>query len=96
MSFLAIVGIGLSLIVLLIVLESRRQQRKYGGGDRRGAGSALARAGLMEVQNLLEPERKVEVLREMERKEDLLVQLDDQGGPPRPTPVDPSRRPDRT
>jgi len=43
-------------------------------------GAHLARAGLLEMQNLLEPERKVEILREMENKEELLVTLDDQGG----------------
>jgi hypothetical protein len=43
-------------------------------------GANLSRAGLMEMQNLLEPERKVEILREMENKEELLVTLDDEGG----------------
>ena len=47
---------------------------------RKGEGTSLSRAGLMELQNLLEPERKVDVLREREAKEDLLVQVDDQGG----------------
>ena len=39
-----------------------------------------SRAGLMELQNLLEPERRVEVLRQIENKEGLLVRLDDEGG----------------
>ena len=82
MSFPVLVLVGLVAIVALIVLESRRQVKKYGRG--RGTGTDLARAGLMEIQNLLEPERKVEVLRDMERKEDLLVQLDENGGPPKP------------
>jgi hypothetical protein len=43
-------------------------------------GAHLARAGLLEIQNILEPERKVEILRERERKEELLVTLDEQGG----------------
>lgn len=47
-------------------------------GSRTGA--HLGRAGLMELQNLLEPERKVEILREMEQKEELLVTVDDEGG----------------
>jgi hypothetical protein len=72
----------LPLVVLLIVLESRRQQKKYGKGS--GTGANLSRAGLMELQNLLEPERKVEVLREMERKEDLLVDINDDAGPAKP------------
>jgi hypothetical protein len=43
-------------------------------------GAALPRAGLMELQNLLEPERKIEILRELDDKAELLVQLDPQGG----------------
>jgi hypothetical protein len=39
------------------------------------AGANLSRAGLMELQHQLEPERKVEVLREMESKQDLMVEL---------------------
>jgi hypothetical protein len=66
-------------VIVLVVLEGKRQERKYGKGS--GTGSNLARAGLMEIQNLLEPEKKVEVLREMERKEDLLVEVDDEAGP---------------
>ena len=82
MSYPLLVAGALVLMVLLIVLEGRRQTRTYGRGD--GRSGALTRAGFMELQNLLEPERKVEVLREMERKEDLLVQLDDQGDLPKP------------
>jgi hypothetical protein len=70
------------LVVLVVILEGRRQARKYGKG--RGTGVNLARTGLMELQSLLEPDRKVEVLREMERKEDLLVEVDDQAGTPPP------------
>jgi hypothetical protein len=44
------------------------------------SGCNLSRAGLMELQNLLEPERKVEILREMESKKDLLVTIDDEAG----------------
>jgi hypothetical protein len=70
------------LVVFLVVLEGRRQRKKYGKGS--GTGANLSRAGLMELQSLLEPERKVEILREMERKEDLLVEVDDQAGPKTP------------
>lgn len=72
----------LPIVILLIVLEGKRQERKYGKGS--GTGANLSRAGLMELQNLLEPEKKVEILREMERKEDLLVELDDKAGPKAP------------
>lgn len=64
-------------LVAAIILESRRQNKKYGKG--RGTGSNLARAGLLEIQSLLEPDRKVEVLREMEQKRDLLVEIDEKG-----------------
>jgi hypothetical protein len=43
-------------------------------------GANLSRAGLMELQNILEPERKIEIVREMENKEELLLTLDDKGG----------------
>jgi hypothetical protein len=43
-------------------------------------GANLSRAGLLELQNLLEPDRKIEIVREMENKEALLVALDDHGG----------------
>lgn len=72
----------LPIVILLIVLEGKRQERKYGKGS--GTGANLSRAGLMELQNLLEPEKKVEILREMERKEDLLVEVDDKAGPKAP------------
>jgi len=35
--------------------------------------------GAAQIQNLLEPDRKVEVLREMESKRDLLVEIDEKG-----------------
>ena len=64
-------------LVVGILWESRRQHKKYGKGG--GTGTSLARAGLLEIQNLLEPDRKVEVLREMESKRDLLVEIDEKG-----------------
>jgi hypothetical protein len=72
--------VGIPLLVVLLVLEGRRQERKHGKGS--GHGSDLMRAGLLEVQNLLEPERKVEVHREAERKRDLLVDISDIGDKP--------------
>ena len=42
---------------LLLVAEGKRQERRYGKGS--GRGSALFRAGMLETQRLLEPERKV-------------------------------------
>jgi hypothetical protein len=54
------------LLILLVLLEGKRQERKYGRGS--GKGASLAQAGLLEVQRHLEPERKVEILRQ-ERSE---------------------------
>jgi len=98
LSFPLVVILGMVAIVLLIMLESRRQVKKYGRG--RGSATNIARAGLMEIQNLLEPDRKVEVLRDMERTQGLLVQLDEDGEPPRPGGAarsrdEASREPDR-
>jgi len=45
---------------LLLIAEGKRQERRYGKGL--GRGSALFRAGMLETQRLLEPERKVEIL----------------------------------
>ncbi|HEX5041484.1 MAG TPA: hypothetical protein VFV75_01195 [Candidatus Polarisedimenticolaceae bacterium] len=45
---------------LLLIAEGKRQERRYGRGS--GRGSALFRAGMLETQRLLEPERKVEIL----------------------------------
>jgi hypothetical protein len=49
-------------------------------GRGRRTGANLSRAGLMELQSLLEPERKVEVLREMEARDELLVRIEDEDG----------------
>ncbi len=54
---------ALSVVVglpFLLYLEGRRQRRRYGKGS--GRGSALFRAGMLETQRMLEPERKVEIL----------------------------------
>lgn len=64
-------------LVVVILLEGRRQRRRY--GRPRGTGTLMARAGLLELQRQLEPERKVELLVE-ERRE---PERDAQGEPPR-------------
>ena len=74
--------IVIPLLVVFIMLEGRRQERKYGKG--KGTGANLSRAGLLELQSLLEPERKVEILRELESKEDLMVAVNDEAGPDKP------------
>jgi steroid delta-isomerase-like uncharacterized protein len=50
--------LGVVLLVVFIVLEGKRQEKKYG----RARGGSLMRAGLLDFQRHLEPERKVEIL----------------------------------
>lgn len=76
MSPLGWVAVGIALLVAGIVLESRRQRRKYG----KGTGRAMLAAGLSELQAKLQPDRKVESLKEEERKQDLLVRIDEIDG----------------
>ena len=65
-------------LVVFVVLEGKRQERKYG---RSGSGTML-RAGLMDLQRHLEPERKVEILLE---KRERTVHAES-GDPPRSGP----------
>ncbi|HET9298618.1 MAG TPA: hypothetical protein VFO11_01660 [Candidatus Polarisedimenticolaceae bacterium] len=51
---------------ILLIAEGKRQERRYGKGS--GRGSALLRAGMLETQRLLEPERKVEILQLKEER----------------------------
>ena len=51
---------GAVLLILVIILEGKRQERRYGRGSGRGA--SLMRAGMLDVQRHLEPDRKVEIL----------------------------------
>lgn len=46
--------------VVLILVEGRRQRKKYGPSS----GTALLKTGLLEMQSFLEPEKKIEILRE--------------------------------
>ena len=55
--------LGAALLVLFVILEGKRQEKKYG----RARGGNLMRAGLLDFQRHLEPERKVEIL--LERRE---------------------------
>lgn len=76
MSPLGWIALGIALLVAGILLESRRQQKKYG----KGTGRAMLAAGLSELQANLQPDRKVESMKEEERKPDLLVRLDEIDG----------------
>ncbi|HRC85013.1 MAG TPA: hypothetical protein PK413_05335 [Thermoanaerobaculia bacterium] len=56
--------VGVVVLVLAVILEGKRQGKKYG----KGTGRAAMKAGFLELQQLLEPQRKVELLLE-EREE---------------------------
>ena len=64
---------------LLFFAEGKRQERRYGKGS--GRGSALFRAGMLETQRLLGPERKVEIL-QLKNEEQGVAQSQDSGDPP--------------
>jgi hypothetical protein len=70
--------IALPVLGLWLHFREKRIARETGRKDG-GQASSLARAGLMEVQSLLEPERKIEVVREEERKRDLLADVHEEG-----------------
>jgi hypothetical protein len=72
--------IGLPILLFLGILSMRRDSKR---GGSRGTAARVMRAGLLETQGLLEPEKKVEILKQ-EKHEDVLVVLDPSGGPPRP------------
>jgi len=60
-------------------------------GMQGGQAASLVRAGLMEAQNLLEPERKIEVVRAEETKRELLAAPSPSPGSP-PEPLRPPPR----
>ena len=68
MNTLVLVAIGVAVLVLLIVLEGKRQERNL-GEKASGSPNALGNA-LLEVQGMLEPDRKVEVMHEALQNED--------------------------
>lgn len=75
------VVIGVPLLLVVLLLEGRRQERKYG---KAGSGTRLMRAGVLELQSLLEPDRKVEILK--------LEEQDQEQAHPAGDPPDPGRR----
>jgi len=56
--------LGAVLLVLFVILEGKRQEKKYG----RSRGGSLMRAGLLDFQRHLEPEKKVEILVEQRER----------------------------
>ena len=74
--------IAVPVACFLGVLAIRRDKERTKG---RGTGARVMRAGFLEMQGLLEPEKKVEILKQ-EKQEDLLIVLDPSGDPPRSGP----------
>jgi hypothetical protein len=69
--------LGIVILLLAIILEGKRQERRYGRGSGRGA--SLMRAGVLEFQRHLEPERKVEIL----LKDEIKTDREASGDPPK-------------
>ena len=70
--------IGIPVLVGLLILEGRRQEKRHG---RAGTGARLMRAGMLEMQTFLEPEKKVEILLQEEEGQTDVVPA---GAPPDP------------
>lgn len=70
--------IALPVLGLWLHFAEKRKAREMGRTEG-GQAASLMRAGLMEAQNLLEPDRKIEIVREEERKRDLLVDIGEKG-----------------
>ena len=81
-AMIALAVVAAVLFGLWRLAEDKRNARASDRGP--GSGTAAVRAGLLEMQNLLEPERQVEVVRDLERKADLLVDLEDGSEPKTP------------
>ena len=77
-AIVALVLVAIPIVALVFLLRDKRR-----GAGKQGTAANVMRSGMLDVQALLEPERKVEVLREQERKRDLEVAGEDEGDDPR-------------
>ncbi len=77
-----LIGLGLSLLVLIIFLEAKRQERML-GEKASGKGSPLG-TGLLEVESLLQPDRKVTTMQEALQNPDRVEVEHDQSGEEEP------------
>ena len=66
-------------LIFFGILGIRRDAKRNTG---RGTASRMMRTGFLEMQELLEPEKKVETFKQ-EKKDDLLIVVDPSGDPPR-------------
>ena len=88
-----VIALLIALPIWGVVAGLRDKRRGTSGGN----AASLVRAGLMEAQNLLEPERKIEIVLEEERKRDLLEAPSPSPGsppglPPPPPPGSSSKK----
>lgn len=60
-------------VVVLVLLEGKRQEKKYGKSSGQ---PSLMGAGFLELQKILQPDRKVEILQQKEAEE---VEQDEAG-----------------
>jgi hypothetical protein len=76
---LIIIGLAIA-VVAFVIIEGKRQERVYGKGSGR---PNLMGAGLLELQQHLQPDRKVEML-QMQQKEEEVAEMerDESGDPP--------------
>ena len=72
MPFIAWVGLATVVIVALILLEGQRQARNLRArGEKVSERPGMLGAGALELQRMLEPERKVEILQKEARGEEV-------------------------
>ena len=68
------------LFVAWVLIEGKRQERVYG---KRGRGSSLIGVGMLELQQLLQPDRKIEILQQQQKHEEIAeVERDESGDTP--------------
>jgi hypothetical protein len=70
-------------VVLLLLFLGILGIRKESKEKTRGTASRVMRAGFLEMQEMLEPEKKVETFKQ-EKRDDLLIVVDPSGDPPAP------------
>ena len=72
MPFIAWIGLATVVIVALILLEGQRQARNLRArGEKVSERPGMLGAGALELQRMLEPERKVEILQKEARGEEV-------------------------
>ena len=65
-------------VIVLVTIEGRRQRKKY--PDAKGRGGSVAGAGMLELQNLLQPDRKVEIVQRQQKHEEVREEERDEEG----------------